>query len=1302
MSARPTKRPRALGITLVVGILVMASMVSAVGASGHGWDQGSTLLPSHDSLPARSSASTFGSPGGLRPTPAAADISDEPLEDIPSGASAFLSDLTTTLGSIVVSPDPSAYDPNSPDSVTVTFEPSGNLSARIDQQSNVASPQYHQFVSADQIGQEYGSPSYASASAYFGSFGLRVLPSATELTMTVSGTAIEISDAFHTPITAFSESYRSGGVWLPAFGGRSGQAGTIDVGPVVYSNTAPAELPEGIAHSIDGLVGLDQVYAMPDLARPFGFSPEVAPDANNSTGPCQLGVYSSCSANISLYQNDTVNDFLWTDFASGGATCQLDGICGDFQFLFPSTMPGIVGATSLWNGSRAAGGKPDLGQGVTLGLIEVGCAQPADLTAWSAQAFGNANQLLDRLTQIAIGISPSSSSNGSSLADCVNMGLDAGWTMETALDVEYVAAMAPQAHIDVIGIPAPGNLSAFDLAYADVAQFLSLRSTGGSCPNPAILDAAGVYVVQGAVLPASCSVTITSNSYGMSEETGYFYGSPAYVAAQDQELEILNAEGVTNFFSSGDDGGNSGINGAISDSMPAASPGSTSVGGAQVTASGLGSAFPVSGQSFTYCDAQYTGSSCSAALSRAYAVPATGISSAAYWASGEGTSGTLSGVIGGGFGQSLSERQPWWQNSNDSYSSGLRIDPIVSLAAAYNLTVYAEGQWLIFYGGTSFACPTMAGVWALLEVEQALQSDGPEMGDVNPLLFAAHNAYEAGFGATDPYTPMGPGEGYDSSPANSITWAYYNASIEVPSAPVEPDWFASLGNPAGSGWNYLQGLGIPNTVAMSQALFGGAAAPGGSLDLPPLSLQEVGPGGTLTSPTTLVAGTAYTFQVETSAGTPANSTVVAYSGLSNNGTYGGGTTSEISTGANGRFTYTPGTGISPGGPGATTYGYFYVRSPGGGAASEWLFDSLAIASPNPAGMLSLCVVDSYGVCQSSDAQVTTDTTTVPGLLNLLGQSEVYLDGEPVADAAVTQTSMLTQFEDVDPSLPAAWYAPGTLLGTTFSDLRGEAVYWIDAYTSEFNGTLRTDIYQLRATYDGLVSNNVTVFAEPQSGTFYTGNLTSVRTDSGPFIQGNLSFAGMKYVDSVNVSIGSSPGQYENWTCPLPLGAPQPLHTLALPGCAPVLDARPGAQLWESGVADGTLYVDLNGVEVARATPISVEGVGSNDISIQYCGDLGIPPVCYGSPEIQSRLVWAVSLAPVTASSSGGAPGGGPTTEQSLPLLALTAAGGIAAGAAVVYLVNRRRSPPPSARPYRIDGVVASRTAETSSPEGGRN
>jgi len=1221
-----------LGSALLVGLIVLIAISGFAIASvpGSKW-----MNPS--------------APAAATPTAAIvqthADLANTPLTTI-KGSSSGLSPVgTTTFGTVSVIPNPSAYNPNAPDSVTVTLAPSGSLTTLVNDQSDVASAQYRDFLSAQQVGAQYGNPSYDSVAAYFAGYGLTVTPSATALTLTVSGSVSQVAAAFHTTMSSFTQTYQSEGMYDPLFGPNSGVAGSTESGPTIYANTAPAELPSGIATAVNGIAGLNQMVATPTISLPVGMDPGMYNPSsldNNSTPPnstgavCQFGIAGPCNNELDLYQSDQEHNFLWTDFGPNGETCEEEsGLCGTYQFMFPSTMPAVTGATQLWNGHSALGSEPDKGQGITIAVIEVGCAFPSDLSAWSNMTFpGTPNQLNSRLTQIALDIPGLELIPNNNLNNCIEQGEFAGWTLETSLDVEYAAAMAPAAHIDVIGVPYPGNFSAFDLAYADVAQYLSLGSTGGNCPSAGTLAAAGLYIVQGSAGTGTCGVTITSNSYGEGEQYEYFYGSPIYLTANDEELLLLNSVGVTNFFASGDDGGTYLT---VNDFSAADSIGATSVGGAQITATGEGGPFPETDTNFTYCDGYLFEDFCIGVNATAYFVKANGIASTGYWSYGEGLSGTEKGVVGGGFGQSFVEPQQWWQNALDTYSTGAKIDPVVSLEAAFNMTIYGYGTWWLFYGGTSFACPTMAGQWALVEEQANLAFGNPKLGDANPLLYAAHNAYEAGAVASDPYTPMGDDQDSIAGPVNSFTWYYYNLSIENPSAPVQPLWFPSLANPAGSGWNYLQGLGIPNPALLSDDFFGATGVAGHSLLNPAFSVLEVTEGGLTATPTTLTAGTTYEFQIANTGGGTGVYNVWAYSGQSSNGTYGGGTLTSWQTGSNGTFTYTPTTGTPPGGDAATTYGYFLVKSVAGGSNADWSFVFFAVAAPTPSGTLTLCVVDPYGNCDSGAAEVTTFTTTTVGDYNLFGQAQVYLNGVPVSGAVVTQVSVYTQYQNRDESVPPAQYAPGMTLGTTLSDSRGEANFWINGFTAETNGTLATDIYTLTATYDGLTSNTTTVYAEPQSGSYYTGDLSASGGDATA-ITGDLSFAGMKYVDSINASVGSAPGQYETWTCPLPSGAAQPANTVLLPGCAPFYDTNFGADVWESGVSAGTLWLDLNTTGITGPIVLTITGVGVNDVTFGYCYSFFGESFCYKDEAVQNPMTWTDPLVFLPATVSANAVG----------------------------------------------------------------
>ncbi|MGA8542647.1 MAG: protease pro-enzyme activation domain-containing protein [Thermoplasmata archaeon] len=1065
------------------------------------------------------------------PTATVSTVSAPPLAPVapaPSGpltqvapASNLHASSTTDIGDTAVAPVPSAYKSTAPLTVTVNLVPSHSLTNYDNEISNPNSPEYRSFLTASAIGEGFGAnPStYAEESNYFSGYGLTVTPSATLLELTVSGTVANIAAAFHTQLGAFQETYTSQGVWNSRFGDESAVPGSVTTGPVFYSNIAPAALPASIQQSISGIAGLDGLYATPNAELPAGLSP-----ATTATSAGVSPDHFSASLNASDIQSISGANFTWANLTPT-FYCLDEGLCGDYQFLWPSTMHVLEGASGLWSGSSAVGGLPDKGQGITVALVEVGCIFPSDISSFSQQVWGNPNQLPDRVTQFALA-GPTAFYPNDNLANCLLNSEAWGWTFEASLDLEYLATMAPAAHIDVIGVPS-ADFSAFDSAYLSMAQYLT---AGTTCS----LTGSGITVVAGTAGRA-CSVSIDSNSWGSGEQDQYFFGAPMYISVEDQDLAILNAEGVTNLFSSGD-GGSFGV--AASAAIPAVSPGATSVGGGSLTAYGKnGEEFP-SGKSF--CFGVITNPMTNACSEFNMTVAkAKGVASFTYWSYDGGETGTFQGATGGGFGASVAEPQPWWQNALDSYSTGTQISPVVSNTANFNMTAWFEGAWYIFYGGTSFACPITAGELALVEEQANLVLGTPKLGDVNPALFAAHNAEQAGVpaDALNAYVPMtNVGIGSTYAPANYYASYLWNLSINEPSDPLLPSWFATLSNPAGSGWNFLQGLGMPQATILSNELVGTVSGQRGLLDPSSLVLEQTGK--TAAPFTTLTGGVSVTFDIVPTGGSSGPYTIQAYSGGANDGSYGGGTVTTI-TGSSGTFTYTPTYTVAPFPTGTTEYGYFVVI--GASGSSPVSFAAFAVAPPAPTGKLTLCVTDAYGVCEKGSANVPMFTTVQTGFYNLYGSSTVELGGVPVANALVYQTVFVTQFALSDPTMPPSSYAPGTVIGHTLTDARGNGLFWTAPEgLAEVNGTLLTQVYELQAYYNGVWSNPVLVFVEPQSGSYFT----DVHESAG-VVTGTVQFQDMKYANWINISVGGggsenvsfAPGTTDNGQFSISLAAP---------------------------------------------------------------------------------------------------------------------------------------------------------------------
>jgi subtilase family serine protease len=1002
---------------------------------------------------------------------------------------------------------PQQLQSNAEITVTLSLKAKSGFNSYINEVNNPASPLFRHYLTASEVGSLYGvsASQYSALENYFESYGLTVVPNVERLSLTVIGTPSQIDAAFHTSVQAMAYQYTSNGMWNPLFGNESGIAGSVTTSPTFYVASS-LSLPSPIAGIVTGVTGLDGMLASPMLALPKGLYPGL-------TGtPQYSGV--STSGDLVYYGTSSIQNISYANY-----TYSYSFLSNDlYQFLYPSTMHVLTGAVTLWKGQNTIASEPDQGQGVTVAVIEVGFIPPSWLQQFAQQVWGNPNQITNRLTWIGVGQPAFNLPN--TFSNWVLTGFIYGWSIETALDIEYIATMAPQAHIDVIAVGSPA-FSAFDMAYAATAQYLS---TGASSLVPSGLS---VYSGDGQtldVLPAAAaSVSITSNSYGAPEWETVFDGSPVYATVENTLLKEMNAVGITNFFASGDFGTNFV---ASSPSVPAIATGSTAVGGGMLTAVGPnGDEFPVT-NNFVFAFSAFLN------LQPLTVVPAQGVGSFTYWAYGSGLTGTFMGLIGGGFGQSVMLPQPWWQNALDTYTTGARIDPVVSGAAAFNMTIYT-GFWNYYYGGTSFATPITAGEWALIEEQANVAFGNPKMGDINPILYSAHNAYEAGVSSfsVDPYIAMQDiGVGFDWSPVNSFSWYYFNLSIDQPSDPVLPAWFTTLFNPAGSGWNFLQGLGMINVSVLDNELIGQVPSTQHGLLNEPFMVEQVTPSG-LMPITTLQNGTTYTLQIVLANGQPGGYyNVVAYSGGPNNGTYGGGMYTMIQTSANGQFTYTPmyttpflPTNVPTGG---SEYGYFLITSVG---SSDWAFQQFAV-EPSPAmGTLTIGVTNPYGQLETNVAEVPMFTTTLTGFYNTYGFGQALLNGVPVANAIITETvANVTEPQAgvVALSVIHQSYSPGTVLGTFLSDARGNYNFWTDALIAEINGPLYTQVVTLQASYLGLTSNTVTVYIEPQSGSFYPNVTVNA---AGNALVGTVTFNDMKYVNYINISIGSMPGQFVNYS-----------------------------------------------------------------------------------------------------------------------------------------------------------------------------
>jgi subtilase family serine protease len=347
-----------------------------------------------------------------------------------------------------------------------------------------------------------------------------------------------------------------------------------------------------------------------------------------------------------------------------------------FQADFKTPLPQFNGATLPYSPcgyqpaqlrSAYEGGSTFTGAGQAVGIVDAYAAPTIEADADTyATRHGDAAFAAGQLTQ-------SAPKNFTHAKECD----PSGWYGEETLDVEAVHAMAPGANVRFYGAK--------------------------SCEDPDIADTLDAVVDEN-------QVTIVSNSYGEPESAEALED----IVANEQAFQQGALQGMTFFFSSGDNGDEQATTGTLQADYPASDPYITSVGG---TSTGIAADGSLAFQ--------------------------TGWGTQKYALSADGASWTPQGFLygsGGGY-SSLFNRPDYQSKVIPAGAPAGRAYPDVAMDADPTTGMLvgetqqfpagpAYGEYRI--GGTSLASPLMAGVQALTQ-----QRAGGRMGFINPALYKA-------------------------------------------------------------------------------------------------------------------------------------------------------------------------------------------------------------------------------------------------------------------------------------------------------------------------------------------------------------------------------------------------------------------------------------------------------------------------------------------------------------------------------------------------------------------------------------
>jgi subtilase family serine protease len=505
-------------------------------------------------------------------------------------------------------------------------------------------------------------------------------------------------------------------------------------GQTMRSNTKALKVPSSLSQ-VQAVIGLDESANLvhTDASAPAGF---------RNAPPCSRYWGEKTIANTATPDGTRLTPGPWSDNAAGtvtGYSVTAFAPCG----YAGAQLQGAYGLTSAIQSGND-------GRGVTVAVIDAYASQTIESDVNEYSRRHGLPPVTGHFRQV---VAPGTFNRPQNPKQDPE-----GWSGEETLDIEAVHTMAPGA--DIVYVGAPNN-------YRD-------------------LDAIMNHVVDKHL------ADIVTNSYGYASEAL----PPGWIKPQEDTYIQAAAEGISLFFSSGDDGDETGgVAGATpTPDWPASSPWVTAVGGTSMGVTASNSRlFELGWESGT-----------------------------STWNRATSTWGPLSYLYGGGGGTSRLFAQPSYQAgvvpadiaTYHGTAPAARVVPDVSALGDPNTGMlvgqtqrFSDGTYYDEYriGGTSLSSPLYAGMFAL-----AVQRHG-RYGLANPALYAARGV---SYDVTKNQRPTYPGAirvNYVNGENGADGYSYITRTF---------DWDEPLTIHVRPGYDDVTGVGSPNGTTWLNAVAG--------------------------------------------------------------------------------------------------------------------------------------------------------------------------------------------------------------------------------------------------------------------------------------------------------------------------------------------------------------------------------------------------------------------------------------------------------------------------------------------------